>query len=87
MFKDWVPDYERRHVQLPDDVREKVVRISPAQVDRTLAEKKMGVSKTRPRTPKANAAIKRWCQCAPRVGMPAKRGWIEQTSSPTAAGT
>ena len=58
MLTDWLPHYERRYGQLPDDVRAKVLRISPAQIDRTLAGRKVGVSRNRPRTPKANAAIK-----------------------------
>ncbi|MGI9242372.1 MAG: hypothetical protein ACR2RV_16360 [Verrucomicrobiales bacterium] len=36
----------------------KVRSISPAQIDRVLAARKVGVSIRKPRTPKANAAIK-----------------------------
>lgn len=77
MLKDWLPHYERRHGKLSDDVRAKVLRISPAQIDRTLAEKKIGVSRNRPRTPKANAAIKALVPVRAESWDAREPGWIE----------
>ena len=39
-IREWLPAYEKRHGSLDDDVRRRVLTISPAQLDRLLAGEK-----------------------------------------------
>lgn len=77
MLVDWLPYYERHHGQLAEEVRDGVLAISPAQIDRVLAAKKAGYATRGRRTPKANAAVK--ALVAVRTGSwDAKTpGWLE----------
>ncbi len=57
-LRDWLPAYEKREGLLDDGVRQRVLRISPAQIDRLLASEKINSkAKYRPGL-KANAAVK-----------------------------
>ena len=53
-----LPYYEQRCGELPAKVREGVLAISAAQIDRVLAPKKVHAGIVNRRTPKTNAAIK-----------------------------
>ena len=58
MLKDWLPFYEKHYGTLATAISESVLSISPAQIDRVLAPKKVGLGVVNRRTPKTNAAIK-----------------------------
>lgn len=77
MIREWLPHYERHYGALCDNVREKVIRISCAQIDRVLAARKVGESRRKPRTPKANAAIKALVPIRAESWDAREPGWIE----------
>lgn len=77
MLGAWLPHYERHNGRLQAGVREKVLCISPAQIDRVLAARKVGVSKRKPRTPKANAAIKAIVPIRAESWDAREPGWLE----------
>jgi len=77
MLKLWLGDYEKRNGELPHEVREKVLKISPSQIDRTLAPRKVGESRRKPRTPKANAAIKAIVPLRAEAWDAREPGWLE----------
>ncbi|MCK5922672.1 MAG: transposase family protein [Methylococcales bacterium] len=77
MLADWLPHYERRFFELPNDIRSKILSISPAQIDRLLADKKVGASRHKQRTPKANAAIKALVPVRAESWDAREPGWIE----------
>lgn len=57
-IREWLPAYEKRHGNLDDDVRRRVLTISPAQLDRLLADEKVSRSDRYRPGLKANAAVK-----------------------------
>ena len=77
MIKDWLPYYERHIGSLTNETRTKVQQISSSQIDRVLAKRKAGVSRRKPRTPKANAAIKALVPVRAESWDAREPGWIE----------
>lgn len=77
MIKDWLPYYERHIGALTNDTKIKVQQISSAQIDRVLADRKARVSRRKPRTPKANAAIKALVPVRAESWDAREPGWIE----------
>jgi hypothetical protein len=77
MLAIWLPYYERHHGELAAPTREKVLEISAAQIDRLLAVRKIGVSRRKPRTPKANAAIKAIVPVRAESWDAREPGWLE----------
>lgn len=73
----WVPAYERRQGPLEASLRAKVLQISPAQIDRILAPRKVGQLRRAPRTPKANAAIKALVPIRAEAWDAREPGWLE----------
>ena len=77
MIKDWLP-YDERHIgALTNDTKIKVPQISCAQIDRVLADRKLCESRRKPRTPKANAAIKALVPVRAESWDAREPGWIE----------
>ena len=77
MIKDWLPYYERHIGPLTNETKTKVKQISCAQIDRVLAHRKLGESRRKPRTPKANAAIKALVPVRAESWDAREPGWIE----------
>ena len=77
MLKEWLPHYQAHYGQLSQEIAYKVLTISPAQIDRVLAKRKLGVSKRKPRTPKSNAAIKALVPIRAECWDAKEPGWIE----------
>ena len=77
MLRPWLPYYERRYGTLPAGVREGVLAISAAQIDRVLAPRKVGAGVVCRRTPKANAAIKALVPVRAECWDAREPGWIE----------
>ena len=77
MLKEWLPYYQSHYGPLSQGTKDKVLAISPAQIDRVLAERKVGLSKRKPRTPKANAAIKALVPIRAESWDAREPGWIE----------
>lgn len=73
----WLPALEARQGPLDDDLRTKVLKISPAQIDRLLAPRKVGASRRKPRVPKANAAIKALVPIRADSWDASEPGWLE----------
>lgn len=77
MLGQWLPAYEKRYGALAAEVRQGVLSISAAQIDRVLAPKKVGVGVVNRRTPKANAAIKALVPVRAECWDAKEPGWIE----------
>jgi len=77
MLADWLPFYEQHQGSLSDDVRNLVLSISPAQIDRVLAPKKAGVSLRKRRTPKPNAALRKIIPIRAESWDAKQPGWLE----------
>lgn len=77
MLKEWLPHYQAHHGPLSQQTHDQVLAISPAQIDRVLAERKIGVSKRKPRTPKPNAAIKALVPIRAESWDAKEPGWLE----------
>ena len=77
MLEEWLPHYQAHYEQLQPETVSKVLAISPAQIDRVLAKRKVGVSKRKPRTPKTNAAIKALIPIRAESWNAKEPGWIE----------
>ena len=77
MVKDWLPYYERHIGTLTNETKIKVPQISSSQINRVLAKRKAGVSRRKPRTPKANAAIKALVPIRAESWDAREPGWIE----------
>ncbi len=77
MLPDWLPCFEVHHGALSDATRANVLSISPAQIDRVLAAKKVGISLRRRRTPKANAALKKLVPIRAENWDAKQPGWLE----------
>jgi hypothetical protein len=77
MIKEWLPYYERHIGALTNETKTKVQQISCAQIDRVLAVRKVGESRRKPRTPKANAAIKALVPIRAESWDAREPGWIE----------
>ncbi len=76
-LKLWLPAYEARHEPLESELKAKVLKISPAQIDRVLAPRKIGVSRRKTRVPKANAAIKAIVPIRAENWDVSEPGWFE----------
>ncbi|MBV5343678.1 integrase, partial [bacterium] len=61
MLKEWLPFYEKHYGTLAAAVGESVLSISPAQIDRVLAPKKVRFGVINRRTPKTNVPIRAEC--------------------------
>jgi len=77
MLAQWLPFYEKRHGALPESIREGVLAISAAQIDRVLAPRKIGFGIVNRRTPKANAAVKALVPIRAECWDAKEPGWIE----------
>jgi len=77
MLTAWLPFYERRYGDLCPQVRQSVLAISAAQIDRLLAPGKIGAGMVNRRTPKANAAVKALVQIRAECWDAKEPGWIE----------
>ncbi len=77
MLKEWLPHYQSHYGVLSQQTQDDVLAISPAQIDRVLAARKVGLSKRKPRTPKANAAIKALVPIRAESWDAREPGWIE----------
>lgn len=73
----WLPALEARQGPLDDELRTKVLKISPAQIDRLLAPRKVGQKRRKPRVPKANAAIKALVPIRAESWDAREPGWLE----------
>lgn len=77
MLGHWLPYYEQRYGELPVKVREGVLSISAAQIDRVLAPKKVDAGVVNRRTPKTNAAIKALVPIRAECWGAREPGWTE----------
>lgn len=77
MLGTWLPFYERRYGTLPAKIRDGVLSISAAQIDRVLAPRKVGAGIVNRRTPKAHAAIKALVPVRAECWDARDPGWIE----------
>jgi hypothetical protein len=73
----WLPYYERHDAGLSEATKRKVRQISASQIDRVLAPKKIGVSRRKPRTPKANSAVKALVPIRAESWDAREPGWFE----------
>jgi hypothetical protein len=77
MLRTWLPFYEKRYGTLPAKIRDGVLSISAAQIDRVLAPRKVGAGAVNRRTPKPNAAIKALVPVRAESWDAREPGWIE----------
>ncbi len=77
MLKEWLPFYEKHYGTLAAAVGESVLSISPAQIDRVLAPKKVRFGVINRRTPKTNAAIKALVPVRAECWNAKEPGWLE----------
>ncbi len=77
MLKEWLPFYEKHYGTLAAAVGESVLSISPAQIDRVLASKKVRFGVINRRTPKTNAAIKALVPVRAECWNAKEPGWLE----------
>ncbi len=77
MLRQWLPYYERRFGELSGEVRQGVLSISAAQIDRVLAPRKIGAGTVNRRAPKANAAIKALVPVRAECWDAKEPGWVE----------
>jgi hypothetical protein len=77
MLVTWLPFYERRYGTLPAELRDGVLSISAAQIDRVLAPRKIGAGAVNRRTPKTNAAIKALVPVRAECWDAREPGWTE----------
>lgn len=77
MLVTWLPFYERRYGTLPVELRDGVLAISAAQIDRVLAPRKIGAGVVNRRTPKSNAAIKALVPVRAECWDAREPGWTE----------
>lgn len=73
----WVGAYEKRHGSLAEEVKEKVLKISPAQIDRVLAPVRVKAGKKPVRGPKSNAALKALTPIRAEAWDVEEPGWLE----------
>lgn len=77
MLADWLPFYEKHRGELKAATREAILKISPDQVDRVLAPKKIGRGAVNRRTPKTNTAIKALVPIRAQCWDAKEPGWLE----------
>ena len=77
MLGDWLPFYEKHRGELKVATREAILKISPAQVDRVLASKKINRGAVNRRTPKTNAAVKALVPIRAQCWDAKEPGWLE----------
>ncbi len=77
MLGDWLPFYEKHRGELKVATREAILKISPAQVDRVLASKKISRGAVNRRTPKTNAAVKALVPIRAQCWDAKEPGWLE----------
>jgi len=77
MLPDWLPFFEKHHVELSDSVRTKVLAISPAQIDRVLALRKVGVVLRKRRPPASTSALKKVIPIRAESWNAKEPGWLE----------
>jgi len=73
----WMGAYEKRHGSLGKGLKEKVLKISPAQIDRVLAPVRVKAGKRPVRAPKSNAALKALTPIRAEAGDVEEPGWLE----------
>lgn len=77
MLPDWLPFYEKHHGALSVSVRDKILAISPAQIDRVLAPKKIGIALRKRRPPASNTAMKNLIPIRAESWNAEEPGWLE----------
>ncbi len=77
MLAQWLPFYEKHFGPLTPEVRDGVLAISPAQIDRVLAPRKIGSGIVNRRTPKTNAAVKALVPIRAECWDAKEPGWSE----------
>lgn len=77
MIAIWMPFYERHNAKPSEETKTKVRQISASQIDRVLAPKKIGTSRRKPRTPKANSAVKALVPIRAESWDARELGWFE----------
>ena len=73
----WMGAYEKRHGSLGKGLKEKVLKISPAQIDRVLAPVRVKAGKRPVRAPKSNAALKALTPIRAEAWDVEEPGWLE----------
>ena len=77
MLEVWIPSYEKHRGQISEAIKNEVLSISPAQIDRVLAPRKIGCLSGNRRTPKANAALKALVPIRAESWDAKSPGWLE----------
>lgn len=86
-LRDWLPSYEKREGALDEGTRERVLAISPAQIDRLLASEKVTVgARYRPGL-KANAAVKAFIPIRAENWDTDQPGWTEADTEALCGGS
>jgi hypothetical protein len=73
----WLPYCENRYGTFPAELRDGMLAIGPAQIDRILAPGKIGAEAVNRRTPKPNAAIKALVPVRAKGCGAREAGWTE----------
>ncbi len=87
MLGDWLPFYEKHRGELKVATREAILKISPAQVDRVLASKKISRAAVNGGRRKPTRQSKPSCRSGRNAGMLTSPVGSKPTPSPTAAAT
>ena len=77
MLEVWVPSYEKHRGRISEEIKKEVLSISPAQIDRVLAPRKIGCPGRNRRTPKANVALKALVPIRAENWDAKSPGWLE----------
>lgn len=73
----WLEAYQKRHGSLAEDLLEKLLRISPAQIDRVLAPFRATHPGRRARPPRSNGALKALTPIRAETWDVQEPGWLE----------
>ena len=73
----WVRSYQKRHGRLAKELEEKLLRISPAQIDRVLAPFRAISPGSRARPPRSHAALKAITPIRAQTWDVHEPGWLE----------
>ncbi len=77
MLAEWLPSYEKHRGELAEVIKNEVLTISAAQIDRVLAPRKVGCPPGKRRTPKASSAIKAMVPIRAERWDAKSPGWLE----------
>ena len=73
----WLGSYEKRHGRLSKGLKEKLLKISPAQIDRVLGPARVKAGKRPVRAPKSHAVLKELTPVRAEAWEVEEPGWIE----------